>query len=125
MQSDHTGDFPWLTIRELPAMMLYRPAAAADPEQPPTVPTPDGRELAITDRELARELADASGRRIHLHRDHRGTFDSFPVSVISVQSVAALTELAGRELDPRRFRPNIVIDAPGEEFTEEGLLVAA
>src|SRR3954451_9434855 len=34
VQSDHTGDFPWLTIRELPGMMLYRPRAAADPEDP-------------------------------------------------------------------------------------------
>src|SRR3954470_1555874 len=30
VQSDHTGDFPWLTIRELPALTRYAPAAAAD-----------------------------------------------------------------------------------------------
>jgi hypothetical protein len=119
VQSDHTGDFPWLTIRELPAMTLYRPAAAPDPEQPPTVHTPAGRELGIADPELAEELATASRRRIHLHRDHRGTHDAFPVSVISRQSVAALSELVGRELHPSRFRANIVIDAPGEEFPEE------
>src|SRR4051812_18530514 len=122
VQSEHSGDFPWLTIRELPAMLLYAPAAAADPEQPPTVRTPAGRELAIADAALARELSEASGKAVHLHRDHRGTFDGFPVSVISVQAVAALSELTGLALDPRRFRPNIVIDAPGEEFPEEALL---
>jgi hypothetical protein len=122
VQSDHTGDFPWLTIRELPAMMLYRPAAAPDPEQPPNVRTPAGDELAITDARLAGELSDASKRRIHLHRDHRGTFDSSPVSVISLQTVAALSELVGRPLEPARFRANLVIDVPGHEFPEEALL---
>jgi uncharacterized protein YcbX len=86
------------------------------------VTTPAGRELALDDPELARELAEASGRRIHLHRDHRGTFDAFPISVISLQAVRALSEHAGRELDPRRFRPNVVIDAPGEDFPEDALV---
>jgi uncharacterized protein len=122
VQSDHTGDFPWLTIREVPRMLLYRPAAAPDPEQPPTVRTPDGDELAIGDPRLAGLLSTAARRRIHLHRDHRGNFDSSTVSVISVQAVAALSELVGRPLGPVRFRPNLVIDAPGHEFPEEALL---
>jgi uncharacterized protein YcbX len=120
VQSDHRGDFPWLTIRELPALTRYRPAL--DGDAPPRISTPAGRELAIDDPELARELAEASGRRVHLHRDHRGTFDAFPISVISLQAVRALGEHAGRELDPRRFRANIVIDAPGEEFPEDALI---
>jgi uncharacterized protein len=120
VQSDHRGDFPWLTIRELPALTLYRPAL--DGDAPPRVTTPAGRELALTDPELARELAEASGRPVHLHRDHRGTFDAFPLSVISLQAVRTLSEHAGRELDPRRFRPNVVIDAPGEDFPEDALV---
>jgi uncharacterized protein len=123
VQSDHTGDFPWLTIRELPELTRYRPRSAADPEeQPPVITTPEGRELEITDPALAAELAEKSRRRIHLHRDHRGTFDSSAISVISVQSVQALSELVGRPLDPVRFRPNILIDAPGHEFPEEALI---
>jgi uncharacterized protein YcbX len=42
--------------------------------------------------------------------------------VISLQTVAAIAELAGRELEPVRFRPNIVIDAPGGAYQEEALL---
>jgi uncharacterized protein YcbX len=123
VQSDHTGDFPWLTIRQLPALTRYRPALAGDPETaPPRVTTPAGRELALTDPALARELADASGLRVHLHRDRRGTFDAFPISVISLQAVRALSEHVGRELDPRRFRPNVVIDAPGHDFPEDALV---
>jgi uncharacterized protein len=122
VQSDHPGHFPWLTIRELPGLTLYRPAAGPDPELPPAVHTPDGRELDIADPALAEELATASRRRVHLHRDRRGTHDAFPVSVISRQSVAALSALVGRELEPNRFRANIVIDAPGEEFPEEACI---
>lgn len=123
VQSDHRGDFPWLTIRQLPGLTLYRPALDGDPETaPPRITTPAGRELAIADPELTRELAEASGHRVHLHRDHRGTFDAFPISVISLQAVRALGEHAGRELDPRRFRPNVVIDAPGQDFPEDALV---
>jgi uncharacterized protein YcbX len=123
VQSEHRGDFPWLTIRELPELTRYRPASQDDPEkQPPLITTPAGRTLEITDPALAAELAEKSGRRIHLHRDHRGTFDAFPVSVISLQTVAALSELVGRQLEPRRFRQTIVIDAPGGAFAEEALL---
>jgi uncharacterized protein len=123
VQSEHSGDFPWLTIRELPAMTRYRPALNGDPERSvPVVTTPEGRELAVSDPELARELAERSGRPVHLHRDHRGTFDAFAVSLVSLQSLRALAELVGRELQPRRFRPTIVIDAPGEPYAEERLV---
>jgi len=123
VQSDHRGDFPWLTIRELPELTLYRPASAADAEKaPPVITTPEGRKLEIGDPALAAELAEKSGRRVHLHRDHRGTFDALPVSVISLQTVAALGGLVGRELDARRFRQTILIDAQEGPFAEEALL---
>ena len=41
-----------------------------------------------------------------------------PLSLISTQSVAALGALVGSELDPRRFRPNLLIEA-SEPFEEE------
>ena len=56
---------------------------------------------------------------MHLLHSKRGLFDAFPVSVISLQTVAAVSALVGRELEPLRFRPNIVIDAPGSDFPEE------
>jgi uncharacterized protein YcbX len=120
VQEDDASDFPWLTIREVPAMTRYRARCGADAERDaPTVVTPDGRELAITDVVLAEELARAHGRPIRLVRTFRGLFDCFPVSVLSRQTVAGLGELAGRELVPLRFRPTIVVDAPGGAFAEE------
>ena len=43
-----------------------------------------------------------------------------PLSLVSTQTLAALGELAGRELDPQRFRPNLLIEAAdGAPFQEE------
>jgi uncharacterized protein len=115
VQSDSAGDFPWLTIRQVPALTRYVP-------QDGHVRTPDGRLLDLASPELAAELAEAHGGPVHLHRDKRGLFDAFPVSLTSLQSAAALGELVGRELEPLRFRPTIVLDAPGEEFPEDALV---
>jgi uncharacterized protein YcbX len=119
VQSEHRGDFPWLTIRQVPALTTYVPTVL-DGEV--FVRTPAGRELDIASGELTAELAEAHGRPVHLMRSSRGLFDAFPVSVISLQTVAAIGALAGRELEPLRFRPNVVIDAPGAEFPEEALV---
>jgi uncharacterized protein len=112
VQSDSRSGFPWLTIRQVPALTRYVP-------QNGSVRTPDGRVLDLDSAELAGELAAAHGGPVHLHRDQRGLFDAFPVSVMSVQTVAAIGEAVGRELAPRRFRPTLVVDVPGAEFPED------
>lgn len=121
VQADNKSDFPWLTIREVPAMMRYQPVTAAEAEKvPPTVTTPGGRELPVTDPELLEELAAAHGKPVHLLRSERGLFDVFTVSVLSSQTVEGMGELAGSDLEPLRFRPNILVDAPGRAFPEDG-----
>ena len=115
VQSNNRSDFPWLTIREVPALTTYVPSLR---DGSVTVRTPAGRELDVASPELAEELS-AYGRLAHLLHSGRGLFDAFPVSVISLQTVEALSALVGRPLEPLRFRPNIVIDAPGLEFPEE------
>jgi len=119
VQSENRGDFPWLTIRQVPALTTYVPTVV---EGAVSVRTPAGRELDIVSGELAAELAEAHGRPVHLLRSKRGLFDAFPVSVLSLQTVAAIGALVGRELEPLRFRPNVVIDAPGAEYPEEALV---
>jgi uncharacterized protein YcbX len=112
VQADDRSNFPWLTIRQVPALTTYV-------FENGLVHTPAGRELDVASPELADELGAAHGSPVHLLQSSRGLFDAFPVSVISLQTVAAVSELVGRELEPLRFRPNIVIDAPGREFPEE------
>ena len=90
--SDAPTRFPWLTIREVPALTTYRAACTADPAEsaPPLVTTPDGAELPATDPALRDELAARHGGPVHLHRDYRGTQDAFPVSLMSLQTVDGL-----------------------------------
>jgi uncharacterized protein len=115
VQSEDRSDFPWLTIRQVPALTTYAPALR---DGAVVVRTPAGRELDVASAELADELS-AFGRPVHLLHSKRGLFDAFPVSILSLQTVAAVSELVGRALEPLRFRANIVVDAPGSEFPEE------
>jgi uncharacterized protein YcbX len=111
--------FPWLTIRELPGMGLYRPRFA-QPERPDgsatLVRTPGGAEMDVTDPALATEL----GHGARVIKQDRGVFDTFPLSLITMQAVAGLATLVGAPLDTQRFRPNLLIDAPdGGHFPED------
>ena len=102
--------FPWLTIRENPQMWHYRPRFA-EPENPnksPTiVSTPAGDDLDVIDPELASLL----GHGARVIKQDRGVFDALPLSLITTQTVTALGALVGYDLEPRRFRPNLLIDS--------------
>jgi uncharacterized protein YcbX len=111
--------FPWLTIRERSDMWQYMPWFA-EPSRPDSsrtlVRTPGGRELDVTDPALAEELAP--GARVI--KQNRGVFDVSPLSLTTTQSVAAVGELVGEALESRRFRPNLLIEAAGDDpFAED------
>jgi uncharacterized protein YcbX len=44
-----------------------------------------------------------------LVEDRAGIFDHFPLLLVNLASVAALSEIAGREVDHRRFRANVYL----------------
>jgi uncharacterized protein YcbX len=118
------GGFPWLTIRERPEMVLYRPRFV-DPERPDASPvvvtTPTGVELEVSDPALAAELDGDSEGDVGVLKLDRGTFDALPLSLITTQAVDGLQVLADRPLGVERFRPNLLIDAAGPEvFPEDG-----
>jgi uncharacterized protein len=105
--------FPWLTLRERGAMGHYRPSwlEPARPDQSPTVVrTPSGVTLDSTDPALAAEL----GPGVRVIKQDRGVFDTFPLSLITVQTIARLGAMTESRLDVRRFRPNILVDAAEE-----------
>ncbi|HYW12374.1 MAG TPA: MOSC N-terminal beta barrel domain-containing protein [Longimicrobium sp.] len=111
--------FPWLTIRELPEMGLYRPRFA-EPGRPDgsatLVRTPGGTEVDVVDPALAAEL----GHGVRVIKQDRGIFDTFPLSLLTTQTLAGLGALVGAPLDVQRFRPNLLIDAPdGGPFPED------
>lgn len=98
----------------------YRPSLT-DPGKPDTSPTlvrtPTGQVMDVTDPALARELHPDGARVI---RQSRGVFDTFPLSLITTQTIASLGEMVGEPLDVRRFRPNILVEARSDEpFAED------
>lgn len=105
------SSFPWLTLREVPNMAQYIPLFS-DPGSPDTSPTivrtPTGELFDVTDPVLGAELSQCGVRLI---RYARGIFDTFPLSLITTQTIARLGEMVGEELDVQRFRPNILVDA--------------
>ena len=103
--------FPWLTLRERADLNHFRPAFA-DPTQPDksatTVRTPAGTVFDITDPALAAELWPEGAKVI---KQSRGIFDTFPLSLVTTQTLARLGEMVGTPLDVARFRPNILMEA--------------
>ena len=90
--------FPWLTMRERPELARYRPRFD-EPGRPDASPVrvrmPCGGELDVADPALAAEL----GPGVRVIKQNRGVFDTFPLSLLTVQSLASLGRLADR------FRP--------------------
>ncbi len=103
--------FPWLTLRERGDMSRYSPSFV-DPTQPDLshviVRTPSGAIYDIMDAALAAELHPRGAR---VMKQNRGVFDTFPLSLITTQTIAGLGRLVGSPLDARRFRPNLLIEA--------------
>ena len=114
-----TSGFPWLTLRERPELWRYCPSFV-QPELPDKsrtlVATPAGVELDVIAPALAEELGDG----VRVIRSDRGFFDTMPLSVLTTQTVAALSTVVGSALDVRRFRPNLLIESlSGEPFRED------
>lgn len=114
----HSG-FPWLTLRERGDLSHYRPSLVepARPDRSPAVVrTPSGVTFDVGDPALSAEL----GPGVRVIKQDRGIFDTFPLSLITTQTIACLGELAGVPLDVRRFRPNILVEAADEApFAED------
>ncbi|HEV2499365.1 MAG TPA: MOSC N-terminal beta barrel domain-containing protein [Terriglobia bacterium] len=121
VQTASRSSFPWFTAREMPELLCYRTSVEAtdSPDAAVTVTTPSGQIWRIESEELRRELEARSGREIFLLRDHRGSYDAAPVSLISCQTVARIAEESGTQEDPWRFRPNLLIDLTGGDAFHE------
>ena len=111
--------FPWLTLRERANMSHYRPSFVdpAQPDKSPTiVRTPSGSVFDVTDPALAAELWPEGARVI---KQNRGIFDTFPLSLITSQTIARLGESVGMQLQVERFRPNVLVQAATEAPFQE------
>ncbi len=114
--------FPFLTASKLPGLLLYKPFRLdgnGDELHPTHVRTPDGKEYQLQSDELREEISRRHGSDVELMNLKHGIFDESPISVITLSTVHGIERESGRDLDLRRFRPNIVIETKTPEPFEE------
>lgn len=85
---------------------------------------PDGRRMACDDPAIHEALSTALALPVTLAReDGTSHLDSGPVHLVTTASLRWLQALLpDSRIDERRFRPNIVVDVPGEAPVEQGWL---
>ena len=106
---DDRSGFPWLTASKLPDLLLFAPRRREDGADLPThIRTPGGEEMPVFGEDLATEVGRRYGTPVQMMQWKHGIFDEASISVIASDTVREIGRLAGRSLDVRRFRPNIV-----------------
>jgi uncharacterized protein YcbX len=106
------GGFPWLTASKLPDLVVFAPHRREGDSQddlPTRVRTPDGGDLPIFGEELAADVGRRYRAPVQMMHLKQGIFDEASISVIASDTVREIGRLAGRNLDVRRFRPNVVV----------------
>src|SRR5271157_2654145 len=109
---DDRSGFPWLSASQFPGLLLFAPHRPEDgpPGDLPThIRTPDGEALPVFGKDLATEVGRRYGAPVEMMQLRHGIFDEASISVIALDTVREIGRLAGRSLDVRRFRPNIVV----------------
>jgi uncharacterized protein YcbX len=106
---DDRSGFPWLTASKLPELLLFAPQRHAAGDLPTHVRTPDGEEMPVFGENLATEVGRRHGAPVQMMQLNQGIFDEASISVIAFDTVREIGRCAGRSLDVRRFRPNVVV----------------
>ena len=109
---DNPSGFPWLSASKLPDLLRFSPLRRendAKEDLPTHIRTPDGEEMAVFGKDLAAEVERRYKAPVRMMQLKHGMFDEATISVIASDTVREIARLAGRSLDVRRFRPNIVV----------------
>jgi hypothetical protein len=113
---DDRSGFPWLTASKLPELVLFTPlhhegAQGGDAlgNLPTHIRTPDGKAMPVFGDDLAAEVGRRYGAPVQMMQMKHGIFDDASISVIASDTVREISRLAGKSLDERRFRPNVVV----------------
>ena len=104
--------FPWLSASQLPALLTFTPVwrdEGADGRVPTHVRSPEGKEFSVFGAELAAEIERRHRAPVQMMHVRDGIFDDASLSVIAAETIEEIGRCAGRALDVRRFRPNIVV----------------
>jgi uncharacterized protein YcbX len=83
------------------------------------VTLPDGSACFTDDEDAAGRISHQLGQPVTLARETSVShFDDGPISLIGMPSVAAVTEERQADVDPDRFRANVLLHTPGR-FVED------
>ena len=109
VKADDESGFPWLTARQVPALVRHQARYADAKRTTVQVHAPDGRAWDIRDPALLASLSEQARRPVRLVRVSRGTYDAMPVSVLTDTQVAAVGAAHGAPVGAERFRANILL----------------
>jgi len=126
VDNGNRSSFPWMTGRQGPPMILFRPRFTAgwtsEEEHPRAdqyaveVTTPEGEVYKVNDPRFREYLEMRFGRSLTLRFSERSMMDAMPVSVLGLGTLSGLGGELGMSLDGRRFRANFYVrwanDAP-------------
>jgi hypothetical protein len=65
--------------------------------------------MPVFGEELAEEVGRRYGSAVQMMQLRHGIFDEASISVIASDAICEVGRVAGRSLDVRRFRPNVVV----------------
>jgi uncharacterized protein len=100
--------------------------AAASVDGVPVMTFPDGRRFRADDEDVAAALSAHVGRAVSLEQETAVShFDEGPLHLITEASRAAVGSALGRQVDVRRFRPNLVIETEADAGLPEDGWVGA
>jgi uncharacterized protein YcbX len=95
-------------FRRMDGLLALRAAYDGDV---PVLTFPDGRSLRGDDPEVHQALSDHVGRPVSLGREVEVShFDEGPIHLVTTSSLATIGDARGDRVDPRRLRPNVVVD---------------
>ena len=128
-----TSNFPWVTSRERPEMLLYRPRLVRPPVPDVKFPdpeayeleveTPEGRTFKVSDPGFTKEFEGRLKTPLKLRFSEGGQHDSRPISILGLSSIERLEREVNMNLDRNRFRANFYVKwNDPNPFFEESLI---
>jgi uncharacterized protein len=105
-----------LTARQQKLLLAYRSRAYDDGI---VIRTPGGADIALDDRTWLAALEKDVGRPMSLQQTDEAVHDAADLLVVNGASLRALAAEYGKELNPLRFRPNVIVDGVDAKAFEE------
>ena len=123
MVADPADDSAVIALRN-PPLLAYRAwCEDADGGDDVMVETPGGDVMAWDDALLAdavrADLEREEREPVELRRSPAGAHADQPVALLAEATIRQVSDWAGEDVDRRRFRPNVVVEADDDPFPED------